>query len=114
KEIFMNFIKMTRQVESYRHLGENRIVIRRTKSGGAGCYLTVAVRENKKYVTTEINYESKEIRLKLTDSESEGVRLSFGTFTLPIKFCNDILSKDTKRICLVLEKKNDGWWYCKY
>ncbi|MCA2074585.1 acetylxylan esterase [Escherichia coli] len=59
KEIFMNFIKMTRQVESYRHLGENRIVIRRTKSGGAGCYLTVAVRENKKYVTTEINYESK-------------------------------------------------------
>ncbi|MEE6852517.1 hypothetical protein Q0R11_21625 [Escherichia coli :H21] len=108
------FITMTRQRKIYKNLGKNRMMIRRTRSGAAGCYVTVAVRGTYKFIIAEINYDTKEIRLKLTNSELNGVKLTNGTFTLPIRFCDNILPKEVKVIGIELKKNNDGWWYGNY
>ncbi|MCQ7125849.1 hypothetical protein NPZ62_20540, partial [Salmonella enterica] len=43
--------------------------------------MTVAVRGKQEFIIAELDSEIRKIRLKLTDSYEEGVRLSSGTFT---------------------------------
>ncbi|EFO0058241.1 hypothetical protein D1Z84_22425 [Escherichia coli] len=82
---------MTRQKAPYRYAGKTRLSIRRTDSGSAGGYVTVAVRGKQEFIIAELDSEIRKIRLKLTDSCEEGVRLSSGTFTLPARFCREIV-----------------------
>lgn len=106
------FIPMTGV--NYKNFDEKRLIIRRTRTGGACCYVTLSVRGLSEFIIVEINYDSREIRLKLTDSEQEGVKLSYGRFTLPNKFCDAVLSKDAHKIAIHLNKSNDNWWYGKF
>uniref|UniRef100_UPI001BFED168 hypothetical protein n=1 Tax=Escherichia coli TaxID=562 RepID=UPI001BFED168 len=80
----------------------------------AGCYVTVAVRGKQEFIIAELDSEIRKIRLKLTDSYEEGVRLSSGTFTLPARFCREILPDDVRSITIILEKSDDEWWYGSY
>ena len=105
---------MTRQKEPYRYASKTRLSIRRTDSGSAGCYVTVAVRGKQEFIIAELDSEIRKIRLKLTDSYEEGVRLSSGTFTLPARFCREILPDDVRSITIILEKSDDEWWYGSY
>lgn len=105
---------MTRQKAPYRYASKTRLSIRRTDSGSAGCYVTVAVREKQEFIIAELDSEIRKIRLKLTDSYEEGVRLSSGTFTLPARFCREILPDDVRSITIILEKSDDEWWYGSY
>ena len=109
----MAFISMTRQKAPYRYASKTRLSIRRTDSGSAGCYVTVAVRGKQEFIIAELDSEIRKIRLKLTDSYEEGVRLSSGTFTLPARFCREILPDDVRSITIILEKSDDEWWYRK-
>lgn len=110
----MAFISMTRQKVPYRYKSNTRLSIRRTGSGSAGCYVTVAVREKREFIIAELDSEARKVRLKLTDSYEEGVRLSSGTFTLPARFCREILPDDARSITIPLEKNDDDWWYGSY
>lgn len=76
--------------------------------------LTVAVRGKQEFIIAELDSEIRKIRLKLTDSYEEGVRLSSGTFTLPARFCREILPDDVRSITIILEKSDDEWWYGSY
>lgn len=105
---------MTRQKVPYRYASKTRLSIRRTDSGSAGCYVTVAVRGKQEFIIAELDSEIRKIRLKLTDSYEEGVRLSSGTFTLPARFCREILPDDVRSITIILEKSDDEWWYGSY
>ena len=105
---------MTRQKAPYRYASKTRLSIRRTDSGSAGCYVTVAVRGKQEFIIAELDSEIRKIRLKLTDSYEEGVRLSSGTFTLPAIFCREILPDDVRSITIILEKSDDEWWYGSY
>ncbi len=105
---------MTRQKAPYRYASKTRLSIRRTGSGSAGCYVTVAVRGKQEFIIAELDSEIRKIRLKLTDSYEEGVRLSSGTFTLPARFCREILPDDVRSITIILEKSDDEWWYGSY
>ena len=105
---------MTRQKAPYRYASKTRLSIRRTDSGSAGCYVTVAVRGKQEFIIAELDSEIRKIRLKLTDSYEEGVRLSLGTFTLPARFCREILPDDVRSITIILEKSDDEWWYGSY
>ncbi|WP_194314920.1 hypothetical protein, partial [Escherichia sp. 8.2195] len=80
----------------------------------AGCYVTVAVRGKQEFIIAELDSEIRKIRLKLTDSYEEGVKLSSGTFTLPARFCREILPDDVRSITILLEKSDDDWWYGSY
>ena len=100
----MAFISMTRQKAPYRYASKTRLSIRRTDSGSAGCYVTVAVQGKQEFIIAELDSEARKIRLKLTDSYEEGVRLSSGTFTLPARFCREILPDDVRNITILLEK----------
>ena len=91
-----------------------QLSIRRTDSGSAGCYVTVAVRGNQEFIIAELDSEIRKIRLKLTDSYEEGVKLSSGMFTLPARFCREILPDDVRSITILLEKSGDDWWYGSY
>lgn len=53
----------------------------------------------------ELDSEVRKVRLKLTDSYEEGVKLSSGTFTLPARFCQEILPDNARSITIPLEKK---------
>ena len=110
----MAFISMTRQKAPYRYASKTRLSIRRTDSGSAGCYVTVAVRGKQEFIIAELDLEARKIRLKLTDSYEEGVRLSSGTFTLLARFCREILPDDVRSITIILEKSDDEWWYGSY
>ncbi|HGC1457915.1 TPA: hypothetical protein ACIX2Y_004711, partial [Escherichia coli] len=110
----MAFISMTRQKAPYRYASKTRLSIRRTDSGSAGCYVTVAVRGKQEFIIAELDSEIRKIRLKLTDSYEEGVKLSSGTFTLPARFCREILPDDVRSITIILEKSEDDWWYGSY
>lgn len=110
----MAFISMTRQKAPHRYKSKTRLSIRRTDSGSAGCYVTVAVRGKQEFIIAELDSEIRKIRLKLTDSYEEGVRLSSGTFTLPARFCREILPDDVRSITIILEKSDDEWWYGSY
>ena len=105
---------MTRQRAPHRYKSKTRLSIRRTDSGSAGCYVTVAVRGKQEFIIAELDSEIRKIRLKLTDSCEEGVRLSSGTFTLPARFCREILPDDVRSITIILEKSDDEWWYGSY
>ena len=105
---------MTRQKAPYRYASKTRLSIRLTDSGSAGCYVTVAVRGKQEFIIAELDSEIRKIRLKLTDSYEEGVRLSSGTFTLPARFCREILPDDVRSITIILEKSDDEWWYGSY
>ena len=105
---------MTRQKAPYRYASKTRLSIRRTDSGSAGCYVTVAVRGKQEFIIAELDSEIRKIRLKLTDSYEEGVRLSSGTFTLSARFCREILPDDVRSITIILEKSDDEWWYGSY
>ena len=105
---------MTRQKTPYRYASKTRLSIRRTDSGSAGCYVTVAVRVKQEFIIAELDSEIRKIRLKLTDSYEEGVKLSSGTFTLPARFCREILPDDVRSITIILEKSDDEWWYGSY
>ena len=105
---------MTRQKAPYRYASKTRLSIRRTDSGYAGGYVTVAVRGKQEFIIAELDSEIRKIRLKLTDSYEEGVRLSSGTFTLPARFCREILPDDVRSITIILEKSDDEWWYGSY
>ena len=105
---------MTRQKAPYRYASKTRLSIRRTDSGSAGCYVTVAVRGKQEFIIAELDSEIRKIRLKLTDSYEEWVRLSSGTFTLPARFCREILPDDVRSITIILEKSDDEWWYGSY
>ena len=105
---------MTRQKAPYRYASNTRLSIRRTDSGSAGCYVTVAVRGKQEFIIAELDSEIRKIRLKLTDSYEEGVRLSSGTFPLPAIFCREILPDDIRSITIILEKSDDEWWYGSY
>lgn len=105
---------MTRQKALYRYASKTRLSIRRTDSGSAGCYVTVAVRGKQEFIIAELDSEIRKIRLKLTDSYEEGVKLSSGTFTLPTRFCREILPDDVRSITIILEKSEDDWWYGSY
>ena len=105
---------MTRQKAPHRYASKTRLSIRRTDSGSAGCYVTVAVRGKQEFIIAELDSEIRKIRLKLTDSYEEGVRLSSGTFTLPARFCREILPDDVRSITILLEKSEDDWWYGSY
>ena len=106
---------MTRQKAPYRYRSKTRLSIRRTDSGSAGCYVTVAVRGKQEFIIAELDSEIRKIRLKLTDSYEEGVKLSSGTFTLPARFCcREILPDDVRSITILLEKSDDDWWYGSY
>lgn len=105
---------MTRQKAPYRYASKTRLSIRRTDSGSAGCYVTVAVRGKQEFIIAELDSEIRKIRLKLTDSYEEGVKLSSGTFTLPARFCRVILPDDIRSITIILEKSDDDWWYGSY
>ena len=107
----MAFISMTRQKAP---ASKTRLSIRRTDSGSAGCYVTVAVRGKQEFIIAELDSEIRKIRLKLTDSYEEGVKLSSGTFTLPARFCREILPDDVRSITILLEKSDDDWWYGSY
>ncbi len=110
----MAFISMTRQKAPYRYASKTRLSIRRTDSGSAGCYVTVAVRGKQEFIIAELDSEIRKSRVKLTDSYEEGVRLSSGTFTLPARFCREILPDDVRSITIILEKSDDEWWYGSY
>ena len=110
----MAFLSMTRQKAPYRYASKTRLSIRRTDSGSAGCYVTVAVRGKQEFIIAELDSEIRKIRLKLTDSYEEGVKLSSGTFTLPTRFCREILPDDVRSITIILEKSEDDWWYGSY
>ena len=77
-----------------------RVLCDSCRSGESGIY----------YCGTEI----RKIRLKLTDSYEEGVKLSSGTFTLPARFCREILPDDVRSITILLEKSDDDRWYGSY
>lgn len=66
------------------------------------------------FIIAELDSEIRKIRLKLTDSYEEGVKLSSGTFTLPARFCREILPDDVRSITIILEKSDDEWWYGSY
>lgn len=104
---------MTRQKAPFRYKSSTRLSIRRTGSGSAGCYVTVAVRGKREFIMAELDSEVRKVRLKLTDSYEEGVKLSSGTFTLPARFC--------QKYCLIMPeyhhssgKSDDDWWYGSY
>ncbi|ENB02071.1 hypothetical protein EC2864350_5085 [Escherichia coli 2864350] len=40
--------------------------------------------------------------------------MSSGTFTLPARFCREILPDDVRSITILLEKSDDDWWYGSY
>lgn len=105
---------MIRQKAPYRYASKTRLSIRRTDSGSAGCYVTVAVWGNQEFIIAELDSEIRKIRLKLTDSYEEGVKLSSGMFTLPARFCREILPDDVRSITILLEKSGDDWWYGSY
>lgn len=84
----MAFISMTRQKAPYRYASKTRLSIRRTDSGSAGCYVTVAVREKQEFIIAELDSEIRKIRLKLPD--------------------------DVRSITIILEKSDDEWWYGSY
>ena len=105
---------MTRQKAPYRYASKTRLSIRRTDSGSAGCYVTVAVRGKQEFIIAELDSEIRKIRLKLTDSYEEGVKLSSGTFTLPVRFCREILPDDVRSITIQQKKSDDDWWYGSY
>ncbi|WP_318169372.1 hypothetical protein, partial [Salmonella enterica] len=73
-----------------------------------------APRGKQEFIIAELDSEIRKIRLKLTDSYEEGVRLSSGTFTLPARFCREILPDDVRSITIILEKSDDEWWYGSY
>ncbi|KAB3476160.1 hypothetical protein F9Z76_19235 [Escherichia coli] len=64
--------------------------------------MTVAVRGKQEFIIAELDSEARKIRLKLTDSYEEGVRRSSGTFTLPARFCREILPDDVRSITIIL------------
>ena len=68
---------MIRQKAPYRYASKTRLSIRRTDSGSAGCYVTVAVRGNQEFIIAELDSEIRKIRLKLTDSYEEGGKVVF-------------------------------------
>lgn len=98
---------MTRQKAPYRYVSKTRLSIRRTDSGSA-------VRGKQEFIIAELDSEIRKIRLKLTGSYEEGVKLSSGTFTLPARFCREILPDDVRSITILLEKSDDDWWYGSY
>ncbi|EFD9472289.1 hypothetical protein CLJ70_002945 [Escherichia coli] len=114
KEKRMSFIPVTKQRASFKDKGSARLTVRRTKSGASGLYVSVAVRGKKEFIITELDYDVKEIRLKPTDSPGEGLKLSSGTFTLSGKFTKEILPAGVRSVCIILNKKDDGWWYGSY
>ncbi|HFV2166511.1 TPA: hypothetical protein ACH74B_005022, partial [Escherichia coli] len=61
----------------YRYASKTRLSIRRTDSGSAGCYVTVAVRGKQEFIIAELDSEIRKIRLKLTDSYEVQARLRF-------------------------------------
>lgn len=69
---------------------------------------------NQEFIIAELDSEIRKIRLKLTDSYEEGVKLSSGMFTLPARFCREILPDDVRSITIRLEKSGDDWWYGSY
>lgn len=48
---------MIRQKAPYRYASKTRLSIRRTDSGSAGCYVTVAVRGNQEFIIAELDSE---------------------------------------------------------
>ncbi|WP_219076688.1 hypothetical protein, partial [Acinetobacter baumannii] len=64
--------------------------------------MTVAVRGKQEFIIAELDLDIRTIGLKLTDSYEEGVRLSSGTFTLPARFCREILPDDVRSITIIL------------
>ena len=55
---------MTRQRAPHRYKSKTRLSIRRTDSGSAGCYVTVAVRGEQEFIIAELDSEIRKIRLK--------------------------------------------------
>ncbi|HCQ6935026.1 hypothetical protein IH757_20065 [Escherichia coli] len=76
--------------------------------------MTVAVRGKREFIMAELDSEVRKVRLKLTDSYEEGVKLSSGMFTLPARFCQEILPDNARSITIPLEKSDDDWWYGSY
>ncbi|WP_252965873.1 hypothetical protein, partial [Shigella sonnei] len=68
----------------------------------------------REFIMAELDSEVRKVRLKLTDSYEEGVKLSSGTFTLPARFCQEILPDNARSITIPLEKSDDDWWYGSY
>ncbi|HFV2166391.1 TPA: hypothetical protein ACH74B_004878 [Escherichia coli] len=50
----------------------------------------------------------------VTPSATEDKQVSSGTFTLPARFCREILPDDVRSITIILEKSDDEWWYGSY